>query len=52
MLFGLSLLRRRYITKERYAVGSRGGFTLFAIFMIIFALGAIAAGFASAKAGR
>jgi hypothetical protein len=51
-LFGLSLLRQRYITKEQRAVGSRGGFTLFAIVMLIFAAGAIAAGFAAAHAGR
>jgi len=51
-LFALSLLRRRYITKDQYAVGSRGGFTLFAILMLIFAVGAIIAGFASANTGR
>jgi hypothetical protein len=50
--FGMSLLRQRYITKEQRAVRSRGGFTLFAVFMLIFALGAIAAGIASARAGR
>ena len=51
-LFALSLLRRRYVAREQYAVGSRGGFTLFAILMLIFAAGAIAAGIASARAGR
>ena len=51
-LFAFSLLRKRYITKEQQAVRSRGGFTLFAILMLIFAAGAIVAGFASARAGR
>ena len=51
-LFALSLLRRRYLTREQYAVRSRGGFTLFAILMLIFAAGAIVAGIASARAGR
>ena len=50
--FALSLLRARYITKEQRAVGSRGGFTLFALFMLVFALGAIGAGIAAARAGR
>jgi hypothetical protein len=52
LVFALSLLRRRYIEKEKYAVSSRGGFTMFAILMLIFALGAIAAGIASAGVGR
>jgi hypothetical protein len=51
-LFAISLLRQRYITKEQRAVRSRGGFTLFAILMLIFAIGAIVAGIASARAGR
>jgi hypothetical protein len=46
-LFALSLLYSRYVKKEQRAVGSRGGFTLFAIFMIFFALGAFVAGLAS-----
>ena len=48
LVFALSLLRQRYVTKEQQAVRSRGGFTLFALLMLVFALGAIAAGFASA----
>lgn len=51
-LFAFSLLRQRYVTKEQRAVRSRGGFTLFAILMLIFAVGAIIAGIASAGAGR
>jgi hypothetical protein len=47
-LFGLSLLNARYVKKEQRAVRSRGGFTLFAIFMLIFAAGAFVAGLASA----
>ena len=46
-LFALSLLYSRYIKKEQRAVRSRGGFTLFAIFMLIFAAGAFVAGLAS-----
>lgn len=51
-LFAVSLFRQRYVTREQRAVRSRGGFTLFAILMLIFAAGAIVAGFASAGAGR
>ena len=47
-LFALSLLNARYVRKEQRAVRSRGGFTLFAIFMLIFAAGAFVAGLASA----
>ncbi len=46
-LFGLQLLRARYVNKEQRAVRSRGGFTLFAIFALIFAAGAFVAGWAS-----
>jgi hypothetical protein len=51
-LFAISLLRQRYISKEQQAVRSRGGFTLFALLMLAFALGAIVAGIAAARAGR
>jgi type II secretory pathway component PulJ len=51
-LFAISLLRQRYVTKEQQAVRSRGGFTLFALLMLAFAVGAILAGIASAGAGR
>jgi hypothetical protein len=47
-LFALSLLNARYVKKDQRAVRSRGGFTLFAIFMLIFAAGAFVAGLASA----
>jgi len=44
---GLRLLIRRYVLKSPQAVQSRGSYTLFAVFMIIFALGALAAGLVS-----
>jgi hypothetical protein len=47
-LFGLSLLHARYVKKDQRAIRSRGGFTLFAIFMLIFAAGAFLAGLVSA----
>jgi hypothetical protein len=46
-LFAMSLLNARYVKKEPRAVGSRGGFTLFAILMLVFAAGAFVAGLAS-----
>ncbi len=49
-VFSLSLVYQRYITKTPQAVQSRGSFTLFAILMLLFALGAIAAGIASSSA--
>jgi hypothetical protein len=48
-VFALSLLNARYVKKEQRAVSSRGGFTLFAILMLIFAAGAFVAGLASAS---
>lgn len=50
--FGLSLLHARYVRKEANAVRSGGGFTLFAVFMLVCAIGAAAAGLAAARAGR
>ena len=47
LVFALSLLRQRYITKTPRAMQSRGSFTLFAILMLIFAFGALVAGLAS-----
>lgn len=46
-IFAVSLLRQRYITKERHAVRSRGGFTMFAFLMLVFAIGAFIAGLVS-----
>ncbi|MGD9713218.1 MAG: hypothetical protein AB7V46_14265 [Thermomicrobiales bacterium] len=47
LLSGVRLLVRRYVLKSPQAVQSRGSYTLFAVFMIIFAVGAFAAGMAS-----
>jgi len=47
LLSGVRLLIRRYVLKSPQAVQSRGSYTLFAVFMIIFALGAFVAGMAS-----
>jgi hypothetical protein len=46
---GVRLLVERYVTKKRTAVQSRGGATLFAICMLIFAAGAFAAGLIAAS---
>jgi len=47
LAFALSLLHARYIAKQPRAVQSRGSYTLFALLMILFALGAAAAGIVS-----
>lgn len=47
LVFALSLIRQRYITRTPRAMQSRGSFTLFAILMLIFAFGAFVAGLAS-----
>ena len=47
-----SLLYARYVRKESRAVRSRGGFTLFALCLLLFSAGATAAGIASVRAGR
>ena len=47
LALGLTLLRRRYILKDPAAVESGGGYTMFAVFMIIFAIGAGLAGYFS-----
>lgn len=46
-LFAISLLYSRYVKREQRALSSRGGFTLFAVCMLIFAAGAFVAGLAS-----
>jgi hypothetical protein len=43
-VFALSLLHARYIARQPRAVQSRGGFTLFAIVMLLFAVAAAIAG--------
>lgn len=49
-IFACSLLFQRYVKKTAVAVQSRGAFTMFALLMFIFALGAVAAGFVAAAA--
>lgn len=50
--FAVSLLVDRYVRKAPRAVRSGGGFTLFAVFMLLFAVGAAAAGVAAVRADR
>jgi len=52
LALALSLLYARYVRHDPQAIHSRGGFTLFAIFLLLFAVGAAAAGLASARVGR
>ena len=52
LVLALSLLYARYVRRDPQAVRSRGGFTLFAVFLLLFAVGAAAAGLVSARAGR
>ena len=47
LLLALSLLRKRYIERDQIAVSSGGGYTMFAILMILFAIGAFFAGYFS-----
>ena len=49
--FAGTLLHARYIKRTPQATRSRGAFTLFAVFMLLFALGAAAAGYVAARAG-
>lgn len=51
-LFGGALLYNRYVRKTPQAVKSGGSFTLFGVFSLIFAVGAVVAGIAAAQAGR
>jgi hypothetical protein len=52
LALALSLLHARYVRRDPQAVRSRGGFTLFAVCLLLFALGSSAAGLVSARAGR
>lgn len=51
LALGLSLLYTRYVRRDAQALRSGGGFTLFAISLILFAFGAAAAGIAAAGGG-
>lgn len=48
--FAGSLLHARYVRRTPQAVRSRGAFTMFALLMLLFALGAFAAGLVSVGA--
>jgi hypothetical protein len=52
MALALSLLYTRFVRRDPQAVRSGGSFTLFAVFMLIFAVGALVAAFVSVRAGR
>jgi hypothetical protein len=52
LVLAASLLVARYVRREQRAVQSGGAFTAFAAFMILFAIGAAAAGVVSMQAGR
>ena len=47
LLLALSLLRKRFVERDARAVSSRGGYTMFAILMLLFAAGAFVAGYLS-----
>jgi hypothetical protein len=47
LLLALSLLRKRYVLRDPIAVQSGGGYTMFAILMLVFAVGACLAGYFS-----
>jgi len=47
LLMALSLLRKRYLEQDRQAVSSRGGYTMFAMLLLLFAVGAFLAGYFS-----
>jgi hypothetical protein len=49
---GLTLLYNRYVRRSPQAVQSGGSFTVFALFMLLFATGAAAAGVFAVLAGR
>lgn len=51
-VLGLSALFRRYVRREPHAVHSRGGFTLFAAVLFLFALFAVASGYVAMGNGR
>ena len=52
LALGVSLLVSRYVKQEQRAVQSGGAFTIFALFMLLFAVGAAVAGYVSLQAGR
>ncbi len=44
LVSALRVFNRRFIKKERYAVGSGGGFTMFGVLMLLVAAAAFGAG--------
>ena len=44
LLVAVQLLRQRYLLKDQPAVRSGGGYTMFALVMVLFAIGAFLAG--------
>ena len=52
LALALSLLYTRYVRRDPQAVHSGGGFTLFAVCMLLFAIGAAAAGLVSVQGSR
>jgi hypothetical protein len=52
LALAVSLLYARYVRRDPQAVQSGGGFAIFAAFMLLFAVGAAAAGYVSLNAGR
>ena len=52
LALALSLLYSRFVRRDPQAVRSGGGFTLFAVCMLLFALGAAAAGLAAVQGSR
>ncbi len=52
LALALSLLYARYVRRDPQAIRSGGGFTLFAVCMLLFAIGAAAAGLASVRGSR
>ena len=52
LALALTLLHARYVRRDPHAIRSGGGFTFFAACMLLFALGAMAAGIVSWQAGR
>ena len=52
LALALSLLYARYVRRDPQAVRSGGGFTFFAVCLLLFSAGAVVAGLASARIGR
>ncbi len=52
LALAVSLLYARYVRRDPQAIRSGGGFTLFAICMLLFAVGAAAAGLVSVQGSR